>query len=770
MKKLVAVAILCIAAGSAALAASASGSASALSLQKLISIGPTGGNGAFDAGYFRATADGYTVLFTTRESLDSTDTDTSIDLYKRTGDTTTLISTGPAGGNGTFAVTPGGMSADASHVYFQTQEAMTSDDTDTALDVYERFNNTTTRMSGVGTSGNSSLNDAFFTGNSQDGIKVFFAAYDSLAGTDSDTNRKDVYQYSGGSLTQLSVGGDGPYGADYLGASADGSHVYFQSDEQLTGTDTDGHRDIWDASGGTSTQVSTGPLGGDGPWNSFWGGNTPDGSRVYFQTQEQMVSADTDSTCPNTGGDPILPCTDVYERTGGNTNLVSTSPTSPNGPYNATFSAATADASHVFFQTDEPLVTADTDSGCLDELGNPTKLCIDLYDRTAGNTVLVSTSATSPNSVSRAAYSGSSSNGAHVFFTTDEALVPQDTDGGARDLYDRFAGGTTLASTGPSANNGPYAATFTGASTDGNRVTFTTFETLTPDDTDANWKDVYERSGGQTSLLSTSLLSVGGAFNAETAPGAVSADGTVAWFYTSEQLVTGDTDAFQDVYAGINLSYQRPDSGSQSTFSFVPIFKQCGSGANTPTRSHAAPMAVGSCAPGFPASQVAHLGNQATGQATYSVTAGDGNPFNGDQADVSVVADVADVRSGNGFTGADYNPNPSGADVTLETRLRMTDIANTTTGQSCAPVSSCAATTTEILFRFPVDCSNTADPLIGASCSVNTTADAVTPGFAKEDRVASLQMFRVLLRDSGVNGIRGDSDDQLFGQQGFFVP
>jgi hypothetical protein len=75
-------------------------------------------------------------------------------------------------------------------------------------------------------------------------------------------------------------------------------------------------------------------------------------------------------------------------------------------------------------------------------------------------------------------------------------------------VYEQFAGGLTLLSTGPAAANGPYSVCSLTAvvsypfiyfscpiaiSTDGMRVLFSTRERLTADDTDDSW-DVYESS------------------------------------------------------------------------------------------------------------------------------------------------------------------------------------------------------------------------------------------------------------------------------------
>src|SRR5438477_5089264 len=63
------------------------------------SLGPTGGNGAFDAIIPAVlSADGSHAFFRTYESLVPADTDAQPDVYERAGGSTTLVSTGPNGG------------------------------------------------------------------------------------------------------------------------------------------------------------------------------------------------------------------------------------------------------------------------------------------------------------------------------------------------------------------------------------------------------------------------------------------------------------------------------------------------------------------------------------------------------------------------------------------------------------------------------------------------------------------------------------------------
>jgi hypothetical protein len=115
-------------------------------------------------------------------------------------------------------------------------------------------------------------------------------------------------------------------------------------------TDTDGQLDVYEHAGGQTTLVSNGPTGGNGTFDALFSGASADGSRVYFNTVEPLVSADTDTAV------------DVYERAGGLTTLISTGPTGGNGTFDALFKGASADGSRVFVQTVESLVSTDTDT------------------------------------------------------------------------------------------------------------------------------------------------------------------------------------------------------------------------------------------------------------------------------------------------------------------------------------------------------------------------------------------------------------------------
>jgi hypothetical protein len=206
-------------------------------------------------------------------------------------------------------------------------------------------------------------------------------------------------------------------------------------------------------------------------------------------------------------------------------------------------------------------------------------------------------------------------------------------------------------------------------------------------------------------------------------------------------------------------NYPHPQSASQLSVSLGPAFKQCGTGVNPSNAKHAPPLATDSCNPPNPGSVLAAVGLTSQSSAQMTVTPGDTDPTNGNQANVAITASLTDIQS---TGGGDYNPNPSGADLTAVTRLRFTDKAN---GYGGLP-----ATATEYDFKVPIDCSSTSKHSIGSTCSANTTANVLIPGLIQEQRQTVVQAFRVRIDDSGANGIRGDSDDRIFATQGVFVP
>ena len=236
----------------------------------LISLGPNGGNGVQTAFYKSNTPDGTKVFFETAESLVSGDSDIARDVYQWSSGTVTRLSTGPSGGNDSdFDTFYEGSSTDGTHVFMSTDEQLTSTDTDPTTDMYERFGSTTTQLSIGPAGGNGNVDfdyDAFFDGASADGTKVWLDTDEGLTTDDTDTGY-DVYERSGGTITRVSTGptgGNADLDVFFDAGSADGTRVYFDTIEPLVAGDTDPASDIYVRSGGTTTLVSTGPTAATG--------------------------------------------------------------------------------------------------------------------------------------------------------------------------------------------------------------------------------------------------------------------------------------------------------------------------------------------------------------------------------------------------------------------------------------------------------------------------------------------------------------------------
>jgi hypothetical protein len=458
----------------------------------LISRGSINGNGPHDATYIDASSDLSKIAFATDEQLSSADTDSSQDLYVRdtATNTTALASLGPDGGNGPFDVFGGDLSADGTKAFFATHEALVGTDADSgSSDVYEHdIGSDTTSLISQG--GNGSF-DASLVGIANDGTKAFFTTAESLVAGDTDSDHVDVYERNTDSSTTtlVSQGGNGSFDVFFPASTSDGSRVLFETYESLDPADTDSSADIYQRNtvGGTTTLVSQAPVAGDfnGAFDATLWSYSSDGSKVFFTTDEQMLPGDTDSS------------TDVYERDvgGGSTSWISQGAINGNGAFPVNSAFVTPDGSKAYFTTAEQLVSADTDAS------------VDVYERQpgAGMTTLVSQGAINGNGAFDATLSGFSTDGAKVFFESAEQLVSADTDGPYTDVYERNTASNTtaLVSQGPLNSNDADNDYFVGSSADGSAAFFQTYAKLVGSDDDAPERksDIYERSGGSTSLL-----------------------------------------------------------------------------------------------------------------------------------------------------------------------------------------------------------------------------------------------------------------------------
>jgi hypothetical protein len=424
---------------------------------------PGCGNGTKPATFANATQVGSKVFFETKERLSISDTDNSTDLYMRNlegGGETALVSAGesacaPACGNGEFEVSRRGISADGRYAYFATTERLVAGDTDEALDIYARdlqasstYLVSSGECAGCGNGGAVPI----FDGASSSGSRVFFSTEEKLVNGDADP-ATDIYarDLPGGPTTLVS-GGSGDVTASFAATSADGTHVFFTTAEGLVGEDGDSANDIYEWTGGSLSLVTSAPC------SSLCGANfeavSADSTEVLFSTAASLVAADQDTHV------------DIYRQNvgGGEPVLVSKGepgcPSCWNGPFDARFNEASADASVVSFTTAEGILSGDNDEED------------DIYTRNlgSGNTKLV-TIAPSYCPLTKgncgASFAATSKNGLHVFFKTVERFTLDDGDKEV-DVYERFLGPSeevtrlVSQSNDPNLDLGPEPPTLTG--------------------------------------------------------------------------------------------------------------------------------------------------------------------------------------------------------------------------------------------------------------------------------------------------------------------
>ena len=401
----------------------------------------------------------------------------------------------------------------------------------------------------------------YFEDASSDGRRVFFTTDESLVAADTD-GRDDVYQRSSRETALISAPGEqaqngSPQAMQFAGASSDGTRVFFTTREKLVGGDTDSHTDVYERFGGQTTLASAPGAGADPfyvDYDVFFAGASSDGTRVFFKTKENLVGSDTDGFY------------DIYERAGGETTLITVPGVGASGedqdlPGGGFSFATSSDGTRVFFMTWENLVAADTDG------------LRDIYERSGGQTTLVSAPGFlangAPQDVNQ--LKGVSTEGTRVFFETTERLVGGDTDD-HQDVYERSGDQTRLVSGSQAgASGGARSAFFEDASGDGSRVFFRTPENLIGADTDG-FDDIYELSGGQTTLASAPGAGASGSAQDYIDFGGISSDGTRVFFTTADNLVGADTDGFGDVYerSGGQTSLVSTDSAQFAQSSRAP--------------------------------------------------------------------------------------------------------------------------------------------------------------------------------------------------------
>ena len=212
-----------------------------------------------------ATSVGKRAFISTAESLVAADTDSSLDLYERTGSGTTLLTTGTqrrerrlpgelrsrGGGRPDRLLPDGGETGGGRHGRLPGRLPARGHQPQTLL-VRARLAATAPM-------------DAYLVGATENGDRVFIATREALVSSDTDSSL-DIYQRSGGVVTLISTGpdgGNGAPGAELIDISTTARRSCSRPPSPWSLPIPTPMQDVYERSGGTTTLVSTGPSGGE---------------------------------------------------------------------------------------------------------------------------------------------------------------------------------------------------------------------------------------------------------------------------------------------------------------------------------------------------------------------------------------------------------------------------------------------------------------------------------------------------------------------------
>jgi dipeptidyl aminopeptidase/acylaminoacyl peptidase len=222
--------------------------------------------------------------------------------------------------------------------------------------------------------------------------------------------------------------------------------------------------------------------------------------------------------------------------------------------------------------------------------------------------------------------------------------------------------------------------------------------------------------------------------------------------------ITGTSGSRLPDWQPIAPGYPRPKGATPFRLALVPASQAC----TAPNRTHGPPLAFGSCAPPQRASSYLTVGTpDANGLPALSMgfmkaEVMVGNPATQtDEADVQLSLSLTDVRDIADL--ADY-----GGALSARLALRRTD-------KESQPFSSTPATMVDLTFSFDATCAPTAGSE-GATCSAQTSADALVPSSVQEGRRAIWELGPGRVFDGGADGDTATQGNTLFAVGGLFVP
>jgi Tol biopolymer transport system component len=549
--------------------------------------------------------------------------------------------------------------------------------------------------------------------------------------------------YSAGSTPSVSA--DGRLIA-FSGAVASQSAVYVR--DMQTGSFTVASRA--DGAGGTPAATANQPS------------MSPDGRFVAFTTPTALDAADTDGYA------------DVYLRDLQNesTTLVSRASDAEGGAdaeFPAEFPSVSADGQFVAFHSGAGGLAVPEEVYCT---------CIYVRDVAANTTELVSRASGELGAVpfnSSSTHARISGDGGLVVFQSQAQLHPEDTDQ-VSDAYirDRATDTTDLLNrvSGAGGTAAEGAASRPVITPDGRFVAFGSASTnLTPDAGGCSCVFLRDLQAQENSLVSRATGAGGATPNGFAGWPAMPDDARfVAFESSATNLDPDDPDTNTDVYVREVQSetttlehratpgyerYVRPKGATPFRVPLVPAVHQCG----TPNREHGPPLAFGSCNPPGPTSPNLTMG-VGDGSALFARGSGflrmDVRLFAPAMADVTIRFSLTNVMK---LDGTDYT-----GELRTTMQVRITDQYNGPSGKE-------EATVVDFPFPFTVPCAATESTLDGATCSLSTSAEAVSPGFPRRTKRTVHGLGQVQVFDGGPDGdAETTADNALFAVQGVFVP
>jgi hypothetical protein len=272
-------------------------------------------------------------------------------------------------------------------------------------------------------------------------------------------------------------------------------------------------------------------------------------------------------------------------------------------------------------------------------------------------------------------------------------------------------------------------------------------------------------AGAAGAYLNETTLSPGGqdGFNPQADAGPnVDTNGVVVWTRSDGTNLRVQSSRRADV-----VGFARPRGATPTRISLVPAYNTC----SIPNRTHGPALAYPSCNPPVRSSSTLTVGTtDANGAQSNSVSSVRYRVINGntsteaDEADVDLIVDLSDVRN-----------HPSLTDYTG--RVMVTSSLKITDNQNAAEMPE-PGTVQTVPLEFAAPCVATTDTSRGSDCDLQTTVDALIPGFVVEGKRANWELGQVSVKDAGPNGTGlancpptcGDGDETTYLRQGIFIP